>query len=243
MRLLDLFCCAGGAAMGYARAGFEVTGVDIRPQPHYPFDFVQADALTYLADHGHEFDAVHASPPCQGYTELNHVAGSGSLFDPYPRLIEPVRALLHSIGVPFVIENVTGAREHLVDPVQLCGSSFGLGVLCRDGQYRQLQRHRLFEASFPLPGPPCRHEGQPVGLYGVGGGGQQTRGYKAHLEERGPALGIDWPMTPHELREAIPPAYTRHVGSYLEVALGTLDWDRPAPGDLLENWAATWADD
>jgi DNA (cytosine-5)-methyltransferase 1 len=94
--LLDLFCCAGGAGVGYARAGFDVTGVDIRPQPNYPGRFIQADAVAYAAAHGAEYDVRHASPPCQGYTELNHVSATGSLFDPYPRLIEPIRAVHRS---------------------------------------------------------------------------------------------------------------------------------------------------
>lgn len=213
--MLDLFCCAGGAGTGYARAGFDVTGVDIRPQPNYPHRFIQADALTYAADHGADYDARHASPPCQGYTELNHVAGTGSLFDPYPRLIEPIRDIFTALGGPYVIENVAGAAPFMRNPIRLCGSTFGLGVQCRDGVWRQLQRHRLFETNAPITAPPCRHDGQPVGVYGVGGGGQMTRGYKAHLDERGPALGIDWPMSPHELREAIPPAFTEYLGRAL----------------------------
>jgi DNA (cytosine-5)-methyltransferase 1 len=147
MRLLDLFCGAGGAAEGYRRAGFEVVGVDINPQPHYPFEFIQGDALRMLElcggmqlDKG--FDAIHASPPCQAFTAYQRT-GVPSI--DHPDLIEIVRWLLRNTGVPWVIENVTGAP--LQNPIQLCGTGFGLKV----------QRHRLFETNFPLMSPGCSH--------------------------------------------------------------------------------------
>lgn len=126
-KLLDLFCCAGGAGMGYHRAGFDVTGVDIAPQPNYPFDFHQADALEFLAAHGHEFDAVHASPPCQAYStgvvsrssKWNHTKGKDEA-----ALIGATHDLMSSLDVPWVIENVMGARSHMPEPwFVLCGST------------------------------------------------------------------------------------------------------------------------
>jgi DNA (cytosine-5)-methyltransferase 1 len=144
-RLLDLFCCAGGAGVGYSRAGFEVVGVDINPQPRYPFEFVQADALNLDADFIATFDAIHASPPCQSYSDLAKRNGNAH---EWPRLIEPVRELLVSTGLPYVIENVDGAP--LIDAVVLCGTMFPrLRVL----------RHRLFEANFTILTPP--HQKHP----------------------------------------------------------------------------------
>ena len=154
MRLLDLFCGAGGASEGYRRAGFEVVGVDIKPQPHYPFDFIEADALTvgggpeWIASY---FDAVHASPPCQAHSSLRHLQSTASV-----DLIAETRELLRQTGLPYIIENVVGAP--LLDPVKLCGSSLGLGAMCEDGKWRQLRRHRLFESNVPLMGPPCAHQ-------------------------------------------------------------------------------------
>ena len=148
-KLLDLFCCQGGAAMGYHRAGFDVVGVDIELQPNYPFEFVQADAMLYAAIHGAEFDAIHASPPCQGETVLQFVNNNR---DSHPRLIEPAREVLDGIGIPYVIENVVGAE--LKDPVRLCGEMFSLGVI----------RHRLFETNWPLEQPEhVKHRGRVRG--------------------------------------------------------------------------------
>jgi len=219
-RLLDLFCGAGGAAMGYHRAGFEVVGVDVNPQPRYPFQFIQADAIEALTEEsilGYEWsgiDAIHASPPCQAYSDLAHRWGNA---DDHPRLIEPVRELLQTTGLPYVIENVEGAP--LRDPTLICGSERGLTV---DG-YR-LRRHRLFETSWPFHGWPCacrRYADMPV--MDVSGGGPTRkprtdggggRPYKGTADQVREIMGMPW-ATKAECNEAIPPAYTRLVGRRL----------------------------
>lgn len=201
-QLLDLFCGAGGAAMGYHRAGFEVVGVDLKPQRRYPFEFIEGDALTVAASLAgiSGFDAVHASPPCQAYSSLRHRWGRD-----YPDLIAATRESLIEIGLPYVIENVPFTP--LENPVVLCGSMFGLGA-----GGRQLRRHRWFECSFALDDPPpCSHLGQPVGVYGHGGGGGMTRGYKGSAEEYREAMGMPW-ATKAEIAQAVPPAYTEWIG-------------------------------
>jgi DNA (cytosine-5)-methyltransferase 1 len=209
-KLLDLFCCAGGAGVGYNRAGFDVVGVDIKPQPNYPFPFIQADALTLDPQFITSFDAVHASPPCQSYSDLAKRNGNAHK---WPRLIEPVREMLIKSGLPYVIENVEGAP--LLDPVVLCGTMFpGLRVI----------RHRLFETNFEIVPP--RHKKHPKvhtfdrrkahfgktnewkDFVQVTGGGNCT---VAAARE---AMGIDW-MTKNEINESIPPAYTKFVGQQL----------------------------
>src|SRR5262245_28988637 len=206
-RLLDLFCGAGGAAMGYHRAGFDITGVDNRPQPRYPFEFVQLDALEVLgvlADVGGVgFDAVHASPPCQAYSDLRTLWPGRKHAD----LIAATRELLETTGLLYVIENVEGAP--LVEPIVLCGSMFGLGA-----NGRQLRRHRLFESNVFVMRPSCQHRGQPVGVYGHGGGGAMTRGYKGTGPEYREAMQMSW-ATKAEIAQAVPPAYTEHIGGYL----------------------------
>jgi DNA (cytosine-5)-methyltransferase 1 len=204
---LDLFCCAGGVAKGLTDAGWYVVGVDIEPQPHYPYAFIQADVLNLSFAN---FGLVWASPPCQGYSDMRHAPGARGA----PRLIEQVRNKLIRAGTKYVIENVEGAP--LVNPVNLCGSMFGLGA-----QGCQLQRHRLFEANFHIPQPDCRHDERPViGVYGgharrraASAGGRGTRdvwegGHKAAASA---AMGIDW-MTLGEMSEAIPPAFAEHIG-------------------------------
>lgn len=212
--LLDLYSCQGGAAVGYHRAGFDVVGVDIVRQSRYPFMFIQADALQFLEDLGETFDAIHASPPCQDWSTLKSLQGDHGT----GWLLDATRTALVKLDKPWVIENVPGAKMH--DPVVLCGSMFGLGATCRDGEYRQLRRHRQFESyGFDLTAPGrCSHDGQAVGVYGTGGGGQMTRGYKAHTEEAVEALGIDW-MDKKGLSQSIPPAYTEYVGGQLIEAL------------------------
>lgn len=210
LRLLDLFCCAGGAGLGYSRAGFEVVGVDIKPQPNYPLPFIQADALTLDPKFMAMFDVIHASPPCQSYSDLAKRNGNG---DKWPRLIEPVREMLIRSGLPYIIENVDGAP--LINAVVLCGTMFPkLRVL----------RHRLFEANFEIV-PPAHKKHPKVHTfdrrkshYGktdewkdfvqVTGGGNCT------LAAARAAMGIGW-MTKGEINESIPPIYTQFVGQEL----------------------------
>jgi len=213
-RLLDLFCCAGGAGVGYSRAGFEVIGVDIMPQPHYPLPFIQADALTLDPKFIALFDAIHASPPCQSYSDLAKRNGNA---DAWPRLIDPVRDMLVRSGLRYIIENVDGAP--LRDPVVLCGTMFkGLRVL----------RHRLFETNFPVLTPPhgkhprCHTMDKRKSHYGktddmldfvsVNGGGNCS------VAAARDAMGIDW-MNKNELNEAIPPIYTQFIGEQLMAQL------------------------
>lgn len=208
-RILDLFCGAGGAGMGYARAGFEVVGVDVKPQPRYPFEFYQADAMTFPLD---GFDAIHASPPCQLFTRAGSLreaqGGTSSKTD----LLTPTLLRLRAVGVPWVVENVEGAAALMPLSMRLCGSSFGLRV----------RRHRLFLSRVRIVGRPCIHgaQGRPVGVYHrladeVPHGGRTAR----TLAEAQAAMGIDW-MTWDELKEAIPPAYTQWIGEQLMVELG-----------------------
>ena len=199
-RLLDLFCCAGGAGMGYHRAGFNVVGVDIEPQPRYPFEFHEGDALEYLAAHGHEFDAIHASPPCQGYSNTQRIMQNS-----HPLLIGDVRDALQAAGKPYVIENVVGAP--LLDPVQLVGTMFSLGTM----------RPRLFECSFPVPfllAPPAHTKHTKMGRRPKAGEFMHVVGHFSDVRAAQLAMGIDW-MTGDELREAIPPAYTEFIGRHL----------------------------
>ncbi len=194
-RALDLFCCAGGAGMGLHHAGFAVVGVDIDPQPHYPYEFHRADALTFPLD---GFDFVWASPPCQAFTLCQRIRKNE-----HPDLISPVRERLVASGLPWCIENVPGAP--LINPIELCGAMFGL----------RTYRHRLFECSFPIAAPhhpehtaPLRKMGRPVRegefIHVVGNfsGAQLARD----------AMGITNKMPRDKLREAIPPAYAEYIG-------------------------------
>lgn len=196
-RALDLFCGAGGASMGLHRAGFDVTGVDIKPQPRYPFTFVQADALEYPLE---GFDFIWASPPCQRYTMAQNAAKNAGA---HPDLIPAVRARLQASAVPYVIENVVGAP--LITPVLLCGLAFGLGV----------KRHRLFESSVPLLTPPCpSHDVDYFVIFGHEVRDRrhgQAAGRKNKIAQGRIAMGIDW-MTRGELSESIPPAYSEFIG-------------------------------
>jgi DNA (cytosine-5)-methyltransferase 1 len=221
-RLLDLFCGAGGGAMGYARAGFEVVGVDIAPQPRYPFRFYEDDALDFLRGYllgvdedprGLPWDAIHASPPCQAHTAMsNRWRGAGGLADERPNLIGETRRLLLTTGLPYVIENVPGARKELRDPVQLCGRSLGLTI----------HRHRLFETNFPLLVPGCPGGTDEFGIYGKAHDGRRLWTRKngsvyraaATLEEAQDAMEMPWAEW-HGVKEAIPPAMTELVGTAL----------------------------
>jgi DNA (cytosine-5)-methyltransferase 1 len=216
-----MFCGAGGAAKGYQRAGFYVVGVDIDPQPNYCGDeFFQLDALalldTYLTDgEGIPFDAIHASPPCQAYTQTsNRWRGKGGAADNHPDLIGPTRERLGNIGVPWVLENVVGAVWKMEATLILAGAMFGLGV----------HRPRLFESNTLIlsPGRGCRGIDR-IGVYGNKPDGRRlnsrtTQRAARSLAEGAEAMGIDW-MTWDELREAIPPAYTEWIGRQLIGAL------------------------
>jgi DNA (cytosine-5)-methyltransferase 1 len=206
-RLLELFCGAGGAAMGYHRAGFDVVGVDHVDQPNYPFEFFCDDALEW-AEHRvttASFDAIHASPPCQAFTAYKR-RGDG-VGEGYPDLIEETRRLLRQTGLPYIIENVYGAP--LENPIQLCGTGFGLDV----------QRHRLFETNFPLMGVPCSHGRNAARFQQATNRANKRRTvevgvWRIPLSEQQRAMGIDW-MALEELTQAIPPAYTEHIGGFL----------------------------
>ena len=224
-RLLDLFCGAGGAAVGYDRAGFDVVGVDIAPQPHYPFEFHRADALDWAdaLTTGHlRFDAVHASPPCQAFsvTRATH-------HKRYPDLLTPTLKRFGLLAVPWVIENVPGAP--LPSPVVMCGAAFGCVADDVDGAPLVLRRHRLFASNVLVLVPPCacaeyRHRGVRVG--GVYGGGPENRrianralgtfrgGYTPAKTVAAELIGCPT-MTKAELAQAIPPAYTEHIGRQL----------------------------
>lgn len=218
-RLLDLFCGAGGAAMGYSRAGFEVVGVDIKPQPHYPFEFIQAsweEPLMFLPGlwerEGVPY-AIHASPPCQRYSSMTK---RWDRSDEHPDLVDPVREHLELIEAPFVLENVEGAP--LRSPLMLCGSMFGLG-----SQGYGLRRHRIFEpgGGFTLDWPPasCSHVGPALPVYGHAGGTSKRDGLKfPGTDAWREGMGIDW-MTGNELAESIPPAYTEWIGRQLIASL------------------------
>jgi DNA (cytosine-5)-methyltransferase 1 len=216
-RLLDLFCGAGGSAVGYQRAGFDVVGVDIVPQPAYPSpDVLQGDAMLVLDDapYCRSFDVIHTSPPCQAYTALRT---RQHRWITYPELVTPVRQRLVELGVPWVIENVPGAP--LRDPVILCGSMFGLGLVGYT-----LRRHRLFESSMRLAAPPDACAGRRVvGVYGTGGAWTRTApgggGVKVSGVLAARALGIEHTTRTDELAQAIPPAYTEHLGRQLVEAL------------------------
>lgn len=227
-RLLDLFCGAGGASVGYARAGFEVVGVDIRPQPHYPYSFEQGDVFSLVSRNSpwfRSFDAIHASPPCQAFTQMSaRWRGKGTKADTHPNLIPETRDLLERSRVPWVMENVIGATGHLHNPLTLHGGQFGLGVY----------RPRLFESSALLlspgkfPKPPF-----PIGVYGTKPDGHTTYRYRNNgnmkgkslirtaksVEEAQAVMGIDWMPEWDELRESIPPAYTEWIGRQLIQAL------------------------
>lgn len=223
-RLLDLFCCAGGAGMGYHRAGFDVVGVDLEPQKRYPFEFIRADCLSLCPEFIASFDAIHASPPCQAHSRISRVSGRQ---EHHVDRIEETRSILNASGKPWIMENVEGAP--LRDPFLLCGSMFGLSTTCG----AQLRRHRLFEASFFIGlQPECQHGGSVVGVYGghahdrrrktitITGSTPQMNVVRNRsrltfsVEEARHAMGIDW-MTMAELSQAIPPAYTEFLGRRL----------------------------
>ncbi len=209
--ICDLFCGGGGAALGLYLAGFRVVGVDLKFQPHYPFEFIQADAMTFPLE---GYDAYWASPPCQGYVDRNKNRETK-----HPRLIEPIRQRLLNTGKLYIIENVVGA-PYLKANIMLCGTMFNLRVF----------RHRYFELSFPAPLSPfsCNHwgqcqTGQFIGVYAFGPHGKRDingfRGKPLRSQvTKAEAMGIDW-MTDKEINEAIPPAYSEYLGKFLLTAV------------------------
>ena len=210
-RLLDLYCGQHGAGHGYQLAGFDVTGVDIRPIKNHPpgITFVHADALEYLAAHGHEFDAVHASPPCRAYTQARHSAPVAYI---HPRLIEPTRKALLALGKPYVMENVVGAP--LLDPVLLCGTMFGL----------QTYRHRLFETNWRLRVHPGLHgphtaRSARMGRPAKEGEFHNLVGNFSGLQTAREVMGMPW-ANQDGIRQAVPPAYTRYIGEALMMWMG-----------------------
>ncbi len=238
MKVLDLFCCEGGAGVGYARAGYKVYGVDMMKNgKRYPFAFLKGDALkvleillsggmlTFTHKDGStetlaldDFDLIHASPPCQGYTRGN--AGRETA---WPRLIGPVRDLLAGTGLPYVIENVKDAEPEMILPVLLCGCMFDLTTVDTDGVTLHLQRARLFETNFSLAKPrECDHSDHEwvAGAYG----GARRDKYEAKYVRKGgyvpkdkgvvkALLGVEHDMTWNGLFESIPPAYTEYIGT------------------------------
>ena len=204
MKLLDLFCGVGGASVGYARAGFEVHGVDLKHGKRYPYTYTRADVLDVLQDHKfiQQFDVIHASPPCQTHSITQHLRNAQGKTTSKIDLIPETRAALIAADKPYIIENVPGSP--LINPIQLCGSSFGLKV----------RRHRLFESNMPLEGSVCNHklQGRPVGVYGslndeIPQGGKTA----ATINEARDAMGMPWAIWT-ELVEAIPPAFTEYLG-------------------------------
>ena len=206
-KLLDLYCKAGGASMGYHLAGFEVVGIDNKKQKRYPFEFIQADALEVLQDIDYlkSFDVLAGSPPCQTHSITQHLRNAQGKTTDKIDLIPQTREGFVKSGKPYVIENVPGSP--LVNPVVVCGSSFNLKV----------RRHRLFESTLELTGSVCDHkaQGRPVGIYGsmkdeIPNGGRTAKS----IEQAREAMGIDW-MIWGELVEAIPPIYTKYLGEQI----------------------------
>lgn len=234
--LLDLFCGAGGASVGYHRAGFDVVGVDIKPQPTYPFEFEQGDALHALNVmelpypslmagmrnwNRYDFAAIHASPPCQFATQMNAARRARGVTTDRINYLTPTAAILRRLGVPYVIENVVGAKRFFSPTLQLHGGMFGLKV----------HRPRLFECSFAVLAPKAPINRKPVGVYGdrpdpngrtrLNGGGRGTRSVMRiakTLAEAQEAMDMPWADW-KGCKEAIPPAYTEYIGKQLLAAL------------------------
>lgn len=221
LRLLDLYGCQGGAARGYLSAGFDVTGVDNEPRyaKRYPSAFVCADAVEYAKEHAHEYDVIHASPPCQ------HASAGTRAIDRsrYPALIEPTRDVLIATGKPYVIENVSGAA--LVEPLTLCGTMFDRFAVDDDGELLRLERHRLFESNVPLVAPrACRHN-RAIRVGGSYGGARRDKWEARHIRRGGyvPAKRVQEDllgmprgvMTQAGLYQSLPPSYTHWLGSQL----------------------------
>lgn len=214
MKLLDLFCGGGGCSVGYSRAGFEVEGVDLNKNHsrNYPFKFYHSDAIEFLMDNWENYDIVHASPPCQGYSkhvtsvDSKHVSTRGKN---EPRLIEPLREVLDLLEIPYVIENVVSAREFMNNPIELCGTMFGLPIT----------RHRLFESSMNIPQPEhpkCRGVAKQFSIdrgWDYRDMSVTGKGKGAGIKDRwAEIMGVYWNMTQAEFAESIPPSYTEYLG-------------------------------
>ena len=211
MQLLDLFCCAGGAGEGYRLAGFDVTGVDIVEQPKNPHKFILADALEYAREHGHKYDFIHSSPPCQAYTKAGKQWRKEGR--EYPDMIAATRSVLQEIGKPWVIENVPGAP--LTNPILLNGSVFGIKV----------HRPRYFETSFKIQQPevpkmkPVKM-GRPVKEGDI----VQPVGHFSGVRYAAKEMGLPW-MGQKELAQAIPPVYTRYISEKWKEAIAARNVD------------------
>lgn len=228
--VIDTFCKAGGAARGYARAGFDVIGIDIEPQPNYPFPFFQGDALALFpvfAKHYQEDEGrivlAHGSPPCQAFTAGNRTLRARGLSE-HVNLIPQTREMFQAAGVPYVIENVEAARPHLVDPILLCGRHFGRGAFDTDGEWLTLDRHRLFETSWAATAPASCRPHKRVQVAGLYGGARRDKveartvrhgGYvPKSLDVLADLLGVPrGSMTEYEMFEAIPPDFTCYFGT------------------------------
>ena len=210
MKILDLFCGAGGASMGYRQAlpDAEIVGVDHQPQPNYPFTFIQTNATAL--DFYDDFDFIHASPPCQTYSTLRVSKGVKEYDDWILPFTQQILRSFAAGGGSYVIENVPGAP--LTNPIRLCGSAFPILTTDWNGERHELRRHRLFETSFTVSGTECAHAWPVLGVYGTISLNprRSKRGTKAGIRQAEELMGIDW-MTPEELVQAIPPAYTRHI--------------------------------
>jgi DNA (cytosine-5)-methyltransferase 1 len=221
MKLLDLFCCAGGAGMGYNKAGFDVTGVDIKDQPNYPFTFIKNDVMEVLQDKEFlsQFDVIHASPPCQGYSKATK---DDSVYVHYsqgkqtPKLIEPVRKVLIETGKYYIIENVVGAKNDLIEPFYLTGFMFDLPI----------ERKRYFETNFPVKQPEAKAkrgftkryaEKNNIDYRDMSVTGKSRR--KGSIDVWRKVMEMPWAGRAWELTEAIPPAYTHYIGEQLKVNL------------------------
>jgi DNA (cytosine-5)-methyltransferase 1 len=221
-RLLDLFCCEGGAGMGYHLAGLEVVGVDISPSSRYPFALLNADALSLRPEFLAQFDAIHASPPCQFVSELTPDKSR------HANLIPETREFLRRSGLPYVIENVRKAAPHLIDPISLFGQMFDCHVIAASGQRFDLSRERLFETNWPLKMPPHGLGGHPIanvygghfrvrsGAYRTGGGTGRTVDLPGEDRQAlaKAIMGMPW-ATMNGCSEAVPPAYTQYIGREL----------------------------
>ncbi|MFG2763123.1 class I SAM-dependent methyltransferase [Streptomyces rubiginosohelvolus] len=208
LTVLDTYCCQGGASMGYYLAGFDVVGVDLNPQPRYPFEFHQGDAVQFIRDHGADFDLIAGSPTCRRWTNAQRLRGND-----HPDLITPTREAMITTGRPYIIENVEGARAALNDPLLLCGAMFGL----------KTYRHRLFESSLPLGTrlhprhlAPLAKMGRPV----RDGEFMHVVGNFTDADRARTVMGMPW-ATRDGLREAIPPAYTQFLGEQAAAQLTT----------------------